>query len=296
MRDGFRPLIAPVDPVTGDALWFIFRDNQILISAPPAGPAIPVCADPADLGVATVRRQYLGTLEGVHCFSAEAAADAPVADGLSWSGLRSLFGLVDDAVFALAGRAIQIMDWDRSHQFCGRCGTPTRASTAERVRVCPACGHLHYPRIAPVVMALVQDGRRLLLARSPRFAPGVYSALAGFVEAGEGLEDSLVREVREEVGVEIAHPRYFASQSWPFPHSLMIAFNCDYAGGEIRVDPAEIESARWFDIDHLPDLPGRLSIARRLIDATVAAIREAGAPARGSRGARPAPRERGRRR
>lgn len=273
VRDGFRPLIAPVGPVTGDALWFIFRDTQILVHASPAGTTVPACADPADLGVVTLRRQYLGMLGSRHCFSAEAAPDTPVADSLSWSGLRPLFGAIDDAIFALASRAVQIMDWDRSHQFCGRCGTPTQVSTTERARVCPACGHPHYPRIAPVVMALVRDGRRLLLARSPRFAPGVYSALAGFVEAGEGLEESLVREVREEVGVEIANPRYFSSQSWPFPHSLMIAFNCDYAGGDIRVDPAEIEAAGWFDIDHLPDLPSRISIARRLIDATVATMR-----------------------
>ena len=269
----FTPLIAPVGPVTGGALWFIFRDNQILVHTSPAGTGVPVCADPAELGVVTVRRQYLGALRSQHCFSAEVAADTLVPDSLSWSGLRGLFGLLDDTVFALAVRAVQIMDWDRSHQYCGRCGTRTEASTTERARLCPACGQLHYPRIAPVVMALVRDGDRLLLARSSRFAPGVYSALAGFVEAGEGLEQSLAREVREEVGVEIANPRYFSSQSWPFPHSLMIAFNCDHAGGEIRVDPAEIESAQWFSVDNLPDLPNPISIARRLIDATVAAIR-----------------------
>lgn len=172
VRDGFRPLIAPVGPVTGDALWFIFRDTQILVHASPAGTTVPACADPADLGVVTLRRQYLGMLGSRHCFSAEAAPDTPVADSLSWSGLRPLFGAIDDAIFALASRAVQIMDWDRSHQFCGRCGTPTQVSTTERARVCPACGHPHYPRIAPVVMALVRDGRRLLLARSPRFAPG----------------------------------------------------------------------------------------------------------------------------
>jgi len=269
----FTPLIAPVGPVTGGALWFIFRDNQILVHTSPAGTGVPVCADPAEIGLVTVRRQYLGTLGGRHSFSAEVAADTVVPDRLSWSGLRGLFGLLDDTVFALAVRAVQIMDWDRSHQYCGRCGTRTEASTTERARLCPACGQLHYPRIAPVVMALVRDGDRLLLARSPRFAPGMYSALAGFVEAGEGLEQSLAREVREEVGVEIANPRYFSSQSWPFPHSLMIAFNCDHAGGEIRVDPAEIESAQWFSVDNLPDLPNPISIARRLIDATVAAIR-----------------------
>jgi NAD+ diphosphatase len=192
-----------------------------------------------------------------------------------------LFGVLDDSLFALVGHAVQIMDWDRSHQYCGRCGMPTEASGIERARICTACGQPHYPRIAPVVMALVRDGDRLLLARSPRFQSGVYSALAGFVEAGESLERSLAREVREEVGVEIAHPRYFSSQSWPFPHSLMIAFNCDYAGGEIRTDPVEIEAARWFSVDSLPDLPNPMSIARRLIDATIAAIRAGrGSPAR----------------
>jgi NAD+ diphosphatase len=257
----------------GDALWFIFRDTQILVRSADARADVPACTDPADLGLVTVRRQYLGVLAGRYCFSAEVAAQTPEPDGLSWSGLRGLFGLLDDAQFALAVRAVQIMDWDRSHQYCGRCGTPTAASTVERARVCPACGHTHYPRIAPVVMALVRDGDRLLLARSPRFPPGRHSAVAGFVEAGESLEQALAREVREEVGIEIANPRYFSSQSWPFPHSLMIAFNCDYAGGEIRVDPAEIESAGWFSIDSLPSLPDPISIARRLIDATIQAIR-----------------------
>jgi len=270
--DGFTPLIAPVGPVTDGALWFIFRDNQILVRTSNASTGVPVCADPADLGLVTVRRQYLGMLAGQHCFSAEVAADTQVPDSLLCFGLRGLFGLLDDTLFALAGRAVQIMDWDRSHQYCGRCGAPTEASTGDRARICTACGQPHYPRIAPVVMALVRGGDRLLLARSSRFAPGMYSALAGFVEAGEGLEQSLAREVREEVGVEIANPRYFSSQSWPFPHSLMIAFNCDYAGGEIRVDPAEIEAAQWFSVDSLPDLPNPISIARRLIDATVAAI------------------------
>ncbi len=271
--DNFTPLIAPVGPVTDGALWFIFHDNQILVHTAQSSAGVPVCADPADLGLVTVRRQYLGLLDGQHCFSAEVAVDTLGPDSLSWSGLRGVFGLLDDTVFALAVRAVQIMDWDRSHQYCGRCGAPTEASTSERARVCTACGQLHYPRIAPVVMALVREGDRLLLARSARFPPGMHSALAGFVEAGEGLEQALAREVREEVGVEIANPRYFSSQSWPFPHSLMIAFNCDYAGGEIHIDPAEIETAQWFSVDNLPDLPNPISIARRLIDATVAAIR-----------------------
>jgi len=127
------------------------------------------------------------------------------------------------------------------------------------------------PRIAPAIMALVRRGREFLLARSPHFPPGMYSALAGFVEPGETLEQTLVREVREEVGIEVANVRYFASQPWPFPHSLMIAFNADYAGGEITPEPGEIEAADWFTLDRLPQaLPSKISISRRLIDAALA--------------------------
>jgi NAD+ diphosphatase len=192
---------------------------------------------------------------------------------MSWAGLRSLFGALDDMLFALVGRAVQIMDWDRSHQYCGRCGTPTRVKPTERARECPSCGQSHYPRIAPAVMALVRRDDTLLLARSPHFPPGMHSALAGFVEPGESLEQCLVREVREEVGIEVANLRYFSSQPWPFPHSLMIAFNCDYAGGELTPDMGEIEAAGWFALHELPLLPNRISIARRLIDSTIAQMR-----------------------
>ena len=132
-----------------------------------------------------------------------------------------------------------------------------------------ACALVVYPRIAPAVMCLVRRRREILLARSPRFAPGMYSALAGFVEPGESLEQCLAREVLEETGVRIANVRYFASQPWPFPHSLMIAFVADYAGGELAPAAEEIEDAQWFDIDALPNLPNRISIARRLIDGVV---------------------------
>jgi NAD+ diphosphatase len=270
--DRFVPLITPPSALDRPALWFVFQGNELLVAGVAARASVPVARDPAEIGIAVVRRQYLGALDGYHCFSAEAAIDAPAPTGLNWSALRPLFGLLEDPVFAIAGRAVQVVDWDRSHQFCGRCGAATEVSLTERCRVCPRCGQLHYPRIAPVVMALVRKEDQLLLARSPRFAPGMHSALAGFVEAGESLEESLAREVREEVGLEIANPRYFSSQSWPFPHSLMIAFLCDYAGGEIRVDGVEIESAAWFSLDALPTLPHQISIARRLIDASVESI------------------------
>ncbi|MGD2141289.1 MAG: NAD(+) diphosphatase [Burkholderiales bacterium] len=272
-------LAAPTDFITSytapgkledAALWFVYMGNQILVLRDDSGARIPAIRELRELGLTALREQYLGSLAGQHCFAAEVDEGTTPPPGTQWSGLRALFGTVDDTEFALAGRAFQIVDWDRSHQFCGRCGTPTVLKEGERSRVCPSCSQLHYPRIAPAVMVMIRRGQEFLLARSPHFPPGMYSALAGFSEPGETLEQTLVREVREEVSIEVENIRYFASQPWPFPHSLMIAFHADYAGGKITPDPDEIEAAGWFSIDRLPEkLPSPISISRRLIDATL---------------------------
>jgi NAD+ diphosphatase len=221
-----------------------------------------------------VRTLYLGRLAGIDCWAAEIGPEAPPPPaGLGWEGLRALFSVLDDAHFAIAGRAIQLLDWDRNHRHCGRCGAPTEAKPEERARICPACGLAAYPRIAPAVMALVRRERQLLLARGPHFPHGMYSALAGFAEPGETLEQCLAREVEEEVGLRVQRIRYFASQPWPFPNSLMIAFVCDWQAGEIRPQAGEIEAANWFDVLQLPKLPSKISIARRLIDAVASEMR-----------------------
>lgn len=194
----------------------------------------------------------------------------PQIAGAEPTPLRAIFTLAGPERFALAGRATQLLDWQANHRYCGRCGTPTEIMAGEPAMRCPACGLLAYPRLSPAVMVLVRDGEKLLLARSPHFKPGVYSALAGFVEPGETLEQCAVREVREEVGVEIVNLRYFSSQPWPFPNSLMIAFFADYAGGTITPQPGEIEDAGWYLPAELPLLPDPVSIARRLIDAALA--------------------------
>ena len=270
MPDAFLSAVAAPNALEGSAYWFVFQGSQLLARKEEGRAAVPFVMSLQELGLEPVRTQYLGVLGARHCFAAECAAETTPSEGYSWFGLRALFGLLDDTMFGLAGRAVQIVDWDRAHQYCGQCGSLTQAKANERARQCASCGLTHYPRIAPAVMALVRREDHLLLARSPHFPPGMHSALAGFVEPGESLEQCLQREVREEVGIEVANLRYFASQPWPFPHSLMIAFNCDYAGGDIAPDPTEIESAAWFDLDHLPVLPNKISIARRLIDATIA--------------------------
>lgn len=211
---------------------------------------------------------HIGDLNGRPCHAAD-VAQFPDIPGGEATPLRAIFQLAGPDTFALAGRATQLLDWQANHRFCGKCGTPTTMKTGELAMLCPACGLLAYPRISPAVMVLVRDGDKLLLGRSPHFKPGVFSALAGFVEPGETLEQCAAREVREEVGIEIANLRYFHSQPWPFPHSLMVAFFADYAGGTITPDPNEIEAADWFSPDALPILPEPISISRRLIEAAL---------------------------
>ena len=178
-----------------------------------------------------------------------------------------LFGDVDESTWITAGRAVQLVEWRRTHRFCGRCATPTEEAPEERSRRCPNCGLSAFPRLAPAVIALVErDDGRALLARNARWQTGMYSCLAGFVEAGETIEETVHREIREEVGIEVDEVRYRRSQPWPFPHSLMLGFSAHYAGGDIRCDGEEIADARWFSREDLPDLPGTISIARWLIE------------------------------
>jgi NAD+ diphosphatase len=191
---------------------------------------------------------------------------APEPAGLEFADLRGLWGLLPEEEFWLAGRAFQIMDWDRTHLFCGRCGAPMQAKRDERAKLCPACGLLSYPRVAPAIIVAVVRGDALLLARARRFPTAMYSVIAGFVDAGESLEECVHREVREEVGLAVRDLAYFASQPWPFPHSLMVAFTARHAGGEIRIDGREIVDAGWYRAGSLPRIPERISVARRLID------------------------------
>jgi NAD+ diphosphatase len=191
--------------------------------------------------------------------------DAP-PPGFEVLPLRNLASLLDEATFAAASRAIHTVDWMTTSRFCGRCGTATVRSASERCMTCPSCGLSMWPRIAPAIIVLVRKGPLALLAHNARFPGNLYSTLAGFSEIGETLEETLVREVREEVGIVVDQPEYFGSQPWPFPHSLMIGFTAQYVSGELRPSE-EITDAKWFSRDSLPEqLPAKLSIARRLVD------------------------------
>lgn len=252
------------------AWWFAFQGNKLLIYLEPSSVSIPCLIDFTELGLTALSQHYLGRLDNRHCYAVELTEGTDPPTGMTFEGLRQIYGRLDEDLFWIAARAVQIVDWDRTNQFCGRCGTRMKTSTTERAKECPQCGLLHFPRLSPAMIVLVERGRELLLARSRHFLPGMYSVLAGFVEPGESLEEAVVREVKEEVGLTIKDIQYFGSQPWPFPHSLMIGFTATYAGGEISLEDSEIEDAGWFTADNLPPIPGKISIARKLIDWFVA--------------------------
>lgn len=267
LPDGFIPRFNSPTDITAPVQWFVFAGNRLLVhqldddrAAIPQGLQAPV--PEADV----LRHLTMGDIDGQACCAVEVAKDYSPPEGMQFSGLRDLWGMLDDGSIGLAGQAIQIIDWDRCHQFCGRCGEAMIRRDNERAKHCPACGLSHYPRLAPAAMMRIVRDDAILLARSPRFPPDRFSVLAGFVDPGETLEQAIHREVMEEVGLTIKNLRYFTSQAWPFPHSLMLAFTADYAGGEIRLEDDEIAEADWFTPDNLPGLPPPISIARKLID------------------------------
>lgn len=260
------PFAAPNDFISalspqkeGEAFWFIFSSDHLLVSNDKK-------SVPMNAYFSLKRKIYIGTLNNRHLFAGEAENDQQAPHGWTWSNLRHLYGVINDENYAIAGRAIQLIHWDRAHTYCGCCGQETFIRETERCRECSACGYLAYPKLAPAIMALVKKDNKILLARGSHFPEKFYSVIAGFVDPGETLEQCVIREVFEEVGIRVKNIRYFGSQPWPFSFSLMIAFTCDWQEGEIKIDPLELTDATWFGPDNLPQLPPPLSISRMLID------------------------------
>lgn len=255
-------VIAPEAVETG--IFFVFKGNDILLRFDAAGQWQPMpYAEAAQFSGATSKVHYMGRLADVPCFTVETTGLADERFG----NLRSLFGHTDNLTFSLAGRAVQIVDWYRSHQFCGRCGAPTIAHARDRAMICETCNIHSYPRLSPSIIVLIHRQGEVLLARNQRFPEGMYSTLAGFVEPGESIEETLIREVKEEVGVTVANLEYQGSQPWPFPNSLMLGFLAEYQSGDIVLQEDEIADAQWFDCRQLPMIPGKVAISRWLIDA-----------------------------
>lgn len=228
-----------------------------------------------DPGAESWGHYFIGIVAGAGWW----AVDVPVEAGDPSYGaamdLYKYFGVASQGEWLAAGRAVQTAEWARTHRFCGRCATATEPSNGERGLKCPACELVVYPRVAPAMITLITRGapgpdQEALLARGVRFPMPMYSCLAGFVEPGEDLEGAVIREVKEEVGVDVDDVRYVGSQPWPFPHSLMVGFRVNYTGGEIVCEESEIMDANWYRKDDLPMIPPNISIAGRIIQQWIA--------------------------
>lgn len=247
------------------AYWFVFQEGHLILEKDSLH--IPNKDAIARLEDAFTRQLSLGEHRESTHFAAEIKTEYPIPDHLIRLSLKQAF-IKNPDWHSLIAKASSAINWDKMHQFCGHCGTKTVHQPPAFERLCPNCHHVFYPRISPSIIVLIQKESKILMARSPHFAAGVYGLIAGFVEIGESIEEAVHREVFEEVGLKIKNLRYFGSQSWPFPDSLMLGFFADHAGGEIHIDNQEIIEAGWFDKNNLPGYPSSsISIAQQLIEA-----------------------------
>jgi NAD+ diphosphatase len=252
--------------------------EPLLLGLDAAGPVFAIDAEGTANGarrpVSAGDQQW--TAPGAIAALGEGSTDP--ATGTRPLGLRAAAGALPQADLGLAAHAAALVNWHRRHRHCAACGAPTAVAYGGIVRSCTRCGTDHHPRTDPVVIMLVTDGDRVLLGRQPEWPPGRYSALAGFVEPGESLEEAVAREVREEAGVEVGQPEYVASQPWPFPTSLMLGFTAPWRSGRPRRVDAELEDVRWFSREQVAaavegrddgplGVPPRFAIARRLLEA-----------------------------
>jgi NAD+ diphosphatase len=258
-------LIVTTHTENRSAVWHIFRKDEILVKNREKI-HFPEDDTPFDLGLEPIRSGEVSSPEGEVIRWAEVSEDTDPPEGMTFAPRRQVLESLGEEGFSSSGKAYHLMDWTRKRLFCGRCGTPMENSTNEIARICPSCGHVEYPLICPAIIVAVEKEGKLLLGRSPRFPRGRYSVLAGFVEPGESLEETVEREVFEEVSIKVDNIQYFGSQPWPFPHSLMIGFTAKWKSGGIDIDGVEIEDAGWYAPHEFPEIPTTRSISGKLIN------------------------------
>lgn len=254
------------DQIPDDSLWFLFRDQKIIILSSNEKTIIPRYKNLMQHGIAANNFLYMGRYGDIHCYASEVSPETEFHEPFSLHPPLSLLNKVGEDFVRIAGLGNQLVYWNRNHRFCGKCGKTTEDKQDERAKVCADCGQIYYPRLSPAIIVAVLKDDKILLAHSQRFPAKFYSVLAGFVEPGENLEECVKREVREETGIGVKNIKYFGSQPWPFPDSLMIAFTAEYEDGEIEVDKTEIADAEWYSREEIPRIPPSISIARKLID------------------------------
>jgi len=258
----FNPSIKPAD----EDLCFILQDDRILLYKKGKELYIPSLSDMGFMDNILKNSYVFGNLDGQITRLVEYKNGSDVPEGVTFFSMREIIPFLKGGYPAAVSRAYQLNTFFKTHRYCGSCGKKTEAIQQESAVLCKACELTVYPRIAPAVIVAVTKGDKILLASSPRFKNEFYSVLAGFVEAGETLEECVKREIKEEVNIVLKNIRYFGSQSWPFPNSLMVGFTAEYESGDIIPEEGEIEHADWFGRDNLPIFPGSCSISHYLIE------------------------------
>ena len=235
-----------------DAYYFIFNNQRELHLTEDKELPTEILNENFDF------KLFIGKFKGKDTFVVNVDA------GNSFFDLRDVYD-IDKDIYLMATRAVLVRDWYISHQYCGRCGTKTVLDEKDMMLKCPSCGQVHYPRIAPAIIVAIRKGDELLMAKHSYHKTHRYALVAGFVEAGESIEDAVHREVAEEIGIKIKNVKYQKSQSWPFPNSLMLAFTADYDSGDIKVDGDEIIKAKWFKKDEITRYDSDISISDWLV-------------------------------
>ena len=236
------------------SLAYIFQQQQLLVDENFQLPRVEKLA--SDLSFSS----------GDQVIARDLLDNESIPEGFQLVPIRQLLQVWNTQQFEQASRAIQLLEWRRNHKFCSHCGHKTEVHAKQYAMVCPACGYHQYPRVNPCVITVITRGKdEVLLARHASNKLPVYGLIAGFVEVGETLEEAVRRETFEEVGLQLKNIQYLASQPWPFPSNLMIAFKAEYAGGEIQLQEEEIRDAQFFKFDQLPDIPFKGSIAHAMI-------------------------------
>jgi NAD+ diphosphatase len=262
----FSPSITTPGQHSDLDLMFVFQRDLLLVRNDGDSYSIPNHARIRSSGISLAREFYIGSIDGVHCYAAEPEGELEAPPDWRLEGMRFFFRLLPPDIIRVAGRAFQVLYWDSTNRFCGRCGAATAPKDGERAKVCPSCGLEAYPKISPVIIVAVVREGKLLLASSRAYRRNFYSLLAGYVEPGESFEECVKREVKEEVGIEVDDIRYFGSQPWPFPSSLIAGFTARHSSGELRPDGVEINDAGWYEPQSMPPIPPPGSISRMLID------------------------------
>jgi NAD+ diphosphatase len=247
--------------------WLVFSNNQLMLIKKDGSYRLPDFFDLPSWIYKGEKNYALGSINNANCFCIELNAQIELSEPYEWVSLKSALDLLDIKWFTVAAKASQVLLWEKNHQYCGRCSEPTIHKLDTFERSCKHCKLYFYPRISPSIIVMIKKEDKILMARKAQFPPGTYALVAGFVEPGESLEQALHREVKEEVGISVKNIRYFGSQSWPFPDSLMLAFTADHDKGEIVMEDGEFEAADWFSAENLPGFPAsKVSIARKLTD------------------------------